>query len=201
MAHGSGRPAASGETTPAQRELAHTLLSGVGRVEWVEGEHLIDAVTAVSGSGAAYLYAFVEALEAAGADEHLSKPISAERLHALEAEVLALVAGVVLARRLTGPIRQLQAGAERLGQGDLTQRITRSYDGTFGQVKDDANATSEKLAAIIDDVGRVFGALSAGDLSQRIQRQPRLVVCLRDEIVHLRLMRQHQQRNLIAARS
>jgi two-component system, NtrC family, sensor kinase len=37
--------------------------------------------------------------------------------------VLALLAGVVLARRLTGPIRALQAGAERLGQGDLAQRI------------------------------------------------------------------------------
>lgn len=37
--------------------------------------------------------------------------------------VLASVAGVVLARRLTGPIRALQAGAERLGEGDLSQRI------------------------------------------------------------------------------
>ncbi|WP_291296839.1 ATP-binding protein [Elioraea sp.] len=37
--------------------------------------------------------------------------------------VLALGAGVFLARRLTGPIRALQAGAERVGQGDLTQRI------------------------------------------------------------------------------
>ena len=36
---------------------------------------------------------------------------------------LALLAGLVLARRLTGPIRALQAGAERLGEGDLSQRI------------------------------------------------------------------------------
>jgi methyl-accepting chemotaxis protein len=33
-----------------------------------------------------------------------------------------------------------------LSAGDLSQRITRDYAGTFGQVKDDANATSEKLA-------------------------------------------------------
>jgi methyl-accepting chemotaxis protein len=58
-----------------------------------------------------------------------------------------------------------------LSAGDLTQRITNPYDGTFGQVKDDANATSEKLSAIIDDVGRVFGALANGDLSQRITRE------------------------------
>ncbi len=37
--------------------------------------------------------------------------------------VLALGAGVVLAGRLTGPIRALQTGAERLGEGDLGQRI------------------------------------------------------------------------------
>jgi methyl-accepting chemotaxis protein len=57
-----------------------------------------------------------------------------------------------------------------LAVGDLSQRITADYAGVFGQVKDDANATSEKLAAIIADVGRVFGALANGDLSQRITR-------------------------------
>ena len=46
--------------------------------------------------------------------------------------VLALLAGVVLARRLTGPIRALQAGAERLGQGDLTQRIEVSAGDEIG---------------------------------------------------------------------
>ncbi len=57
-----------------------------------------------------------------------------------------------------------------LSAGDLSQRISRDYDGVFGQVKDDANATSEKLAAIIEDVGRVFSALASGDLTQRITR-------------------------------
>ena len=58
-----------------------------------------------------------------------------------------------------------------LSAGDLTQRITKDYAGTFGKVKDDANATTDKLAAIIEDVGRVFGGLAAGDLSQRITRE------------------------------
>lgn len=57
-----------------------------------------------------------------------------------------------------------------LASGDLTQRVTRDYNGTFGQVKDDANATSEKLAAIIEDVGRVFSGMAEGDLTQRITR-------------------------------
>jgi len=58
-----------------------------------------------------------------------------------------------------------------LAEGDLTQRITRDYNGTFDQVKRDANATSEKLAAIIADVGRVFSGIAAGDLTQRITRE------------------------------
>jgi methyl-accepting chemotaxis protein len=57
-----------------------------------------------------------------------------------------------------------------LAAGDLTQRITHDYAGTFGQVKSDANATSEKLASIIEDVGRVFSGMAEGDLTQRITR-------------------------------
>jgi len=39
-----------------------------------------------------------------------------------------------------------------LAQGDLTQRITREYQGTFGQLKEDCNATSERLSQVITEV-------------------------------------------------
>jgi len=55
------------DVTPAQRELADTLLRSVGAVEWVADEPLIDAVTAVSGSGPAYVFLLAETLAAAGA--------------------------------------------------------------------------------------------------------------------------------------
>lgn len=58
---------ASEQTSPAQRETAHFLLGGVGAVEWVSDEGLIDAVTAISGSGPAYVFHLVEALAEAGA--------------------------------------------------------------------------------------------------------------------------------------
>jgi pyrroline-5-carboxylate reductase len=51
----------------AGRALAQRLLSAVGEVAWVEREDLLDAVTAVSGSGPAYVFLLAEALAAAGA--------------------------------------------------------------------------------------------------------------------------------------
>jgi pyrroline-5-carboxylate reductase len=53
--------------TPAQRALADRLLSATGAVEWTDDETLMDAVTAVSGSGPAYVFLLAEALAEAGA--------------------------------------------------------------------------------------------------------------------------------------
>lgn len=52
--------------TAAQRALAERLLAAVGEVGWVEDEKLIDAVTAVSGSGPAYVFLLIECLAQAG---------------------------------------------------------------------------------------------------------------------------------------
>jgi pyrroline-5-carboxylate reductase len=51
----------------AQRDLAHRLLCAIGAVEWIADEALMDAVTAVSGSGPAYVFLLAEALAQAGA--------------------------------------------------------------------------------------------------------------------------------------
>jgi pyrroline-5-carboxylate reductase len=53
-------------TTAVQRKLAATLLAAIGELVWLEGEELMNAVTAVSGSGPAYVLLLVEALTAAG---------------------------------------------------------------------------------------------------------------------------------------
>jgi pyrroline-5-carboxylate reductase len=56
--------------TPVQRQSADALLKAIGKVEWVDQEALIDAITAVSGSGPAYVFYLTECLakaaEAAG---------------------------------------------------------------------------------------------------------------------------------------
>jgi pyrroline-5-carboxylate reductase len=55
------------QVTQRQRELVHALLAATGMVEWVDDEALMDAVTAVSGSGPAYVFLLAESLSAAGA--------------------------------------------------------------------------------------------------------------------------------------
>ena len=52
--------------TAAQRALAHKLLAATGAVEWINDEELMDAVTAVSGSGPAYVFLLAETLAHAG---------------------------------------------------------------------------------------------------------------------------------------
>ena len=57
---------ANAHVTPAQRETCDELLSAVGEVAWVDDEALMDAVTAVSGSGPAYVFHLAECLAEAG---------------------------------------------------------------------------------------------------------------------------------------
>ncbi len=63
----------------AQRDLAHRLLAATGSVERIADEALMDAVTAVSGSGPAYVFLLAEALAQAGAAAGLPAPL-AEKL-------------------------------------------------------------------------------------------------------------------------
>jgi pyrroline-5-carboxylate reductase len=70
---------ASPETSARQRAMAAALLAANGRVEWVASEDLIDAVTAVSGSGPAYVFHLVECLAQAGVAAGLEAEV-AQRL-------------------------------------------------------------------------------------------------------------------------
>ncbi|WP_396652154.1 methyl-accepting chemotaxis protein [Methylobacter tundripaludum] len=69
---------------------------------------------------------------------------------------------------------------EALSRGDLTEKITNDYSGTFGQLKDDSNITVEKLKEIVNSIKEVTNNISTGakeiasgnnDLSHRTEEQ------------------------------
>ncbi len=66
----------------AQRELAESILRAVGLTLWLDDEDLMDAVTALSGSGPAYFFLLMEAMAAAG--EELGLDADAARLLTLQ---------------------------------------------------------------------------------------------------------------------
>jgi pyrroline-5-carboxylate reductase len=76
VGRGATGAAASAEVGAKQKAAAHALLSAVGLVEWLDSEDLIDAVTAVSGSGPAYVFHLVECVAQAGAAAGLPEDVS-----------------------------------------------------------------------------------------------------------------------------
>lgn len=79
VARGVTVAVASPEVFPYHRAIVHNMLNALGTAEWLEDESLIDAVTAVSGSGPAYLFYLTECLSRAA--QAAGMPIDlAERL-------------------------------------------------------------------------------------------------------------------------
>ncbi len=108
------------KVTAAQRETAHLLLGGVGAVEWVGSENQIDAVTAVSGSGPAYVFYLVEALAQAGAELGLPPDLALRLARATvegSGELLHRspeIAAEVLRKNVTSPGGTTQAALDVL---------------------------------------------------------------------------------------
>ena len=111
---------ANDKTSEQQKTYASQIMNAVGTSVWVESESAMDAVTAVSGSGPAYFFLFLEAMQEAAADLGLSKEV-AEQLSlqtALGAAELALQSDADVAelrRQVTSP-------------GGTTERALREFE-------------------------------------------------------------------------
>ncbi len=114
------------------RDSAEKILRAVGRTLWVDEEALMDVVTAVSGSGPAYVFYFIEALQNAGTTLGLSAETA--RLLAIET--------------FLGASRLAEASEESVGR--LRERVT-SKGGTTAAALD-AFAAAGLAAAIAKGV-------------------------------------------------
>ena len=119
---------ANARVDSAGRQLAERLLGTAGQTVWLDDEDLMDAVTAVSGSGPAYVFLLAEAMIAAARSEGL--PADTARTLALQTILGAarmLTEGdeepVELRRRVTSPDGTTQAAIESLETGGLSTLV------------------------------------------------------------------------------
>jgi len=121
----------------ADRELAATLLASVGQVVWVADDAALDGVTALSGSGPAYVFLFLEALVAGGLKVGLTEA---------QAKQLALgtLAGATkLAAESAEPLAVLRERVTSKG-GTTAAALAAFGDAGFGGIVEDAMAAAAR---------------------------------------------------------
>ena len=133
---------AAKDVSAAQRSVADALLRATGSVEWVDDENLMDAVTAVSGSGPAYVFLLAEELARAGVEAGLPAALatklaretvagSGELLHRSDAP------SATLRQNVTSPGGTTAAALEVLmGQDGLQQLMIRAIAAATKRSKD-----------------------------------------------------------------
>ncbi|MBQ0934441.1 pyrroline-5-carboxylate reductase [Ideonella paludis] len=123
---------ASAAVTAAERDAAQALLATTGKTLWVEREELLDAVTALSGSGPAYVFYLLEAMTEAG----VAQGLSAEQAYALAQQTV--VGAGALAQQSSEPAAVLR------------QRVTSKGGTTHAAITalDDAGVKASFVAAL-----------------------------------------------------
>ena len=134
---------ANADINADDRVLAETICKAVGQSVWITDEKLMDAVTAVSGSGPAYVFAFLEAMQSAG-----------EKL-GLDTETARKLAYATL----EGATQLAQNSSESASV--LRERVTSKGGTTAAALEvlnqDGWHAILEKAIAAADQRGKVMG--------------------------------------------
>jgi pyrroline-5-carboxylate reductase len=140
---------ASPEVSDAGRNQAETILRAVGLTRWVEDEAKIDAVTALSGSGPAYFFLFMEALEEAGIALGLDGETA--RLLTIQTALGAAKMAVEsddppgrLRERVTSPGGTTERALEQLLKADLHALVKRAARAAHDRAVDISRDLSEQ---------------------------------------------------------
>lgn len=142
VGQGAAGLAAEDKADDRQRAIATTLLEAVGLAEWLD-EGLIDAVTAVSGSGPAYVFYLVECLAAAGTRAGLPADVAARLARATVEGAGALLAADP--DRTPGAMRE--AVTSPGGTTAAALEVLRAEEGGLAQLLADAVKAARQRAA------------------------------------------------------
>jgi pyrroline-5-carboxylate reductase len=140
-----------------QRRICEFLMSAVGNAAWVEDEGLMDAVTAVSGSGPAYAFLLAESMAEAGVAAGLPKALAVQLARATVAGAGAMLAESpeatdVLLRNVTSP-------------GGTTEAALAVLDGPEG-----LRSLMHRAIATAAARSRALAAHGSGSATSRIEQ-------------------------------
>jgi len=129
------------------RSLAAAVLEAAGDLVWVDDEAMLDAVTGVSGSGPAYVFYFLEALEAAAVELGFGRPEARRLAYATFAGAVALAQA--------SPEAPGQLRAQVTSKGGTTERAIGALDADAVQAKIVAavKAAAERARELGDQSG------------------------------------------------
>jgi len=132
---------ASARVNETQRQYAQTILEAVGIVHWVPSEGALDAITALSGSGPAYFFLFMESMIEAGTELGLDRDTATAMAQhtALGAARMAIESDADLAelrRRVTSPGGTTEAAVASFERDGLHQIIGRAMQAAATRAAD-----------------------------------------------------------------
>ena len=132
-----------------QRNIAESILRAVGIVIWVDNEPMMDAATALSGSGPAYMFLFIEALQAAGRELGFSEDTA--YLLALQtafgAAKMALESAedaTMLRQRVTSPGGTTERAIKTLQEGGFKELVSKALHAATERSRELANEFGNK---------------------------------------------------------
>jgi pyrroline-5-carboxylate reductase len=140
--------AATAQVGEAQRRLAESILRTAGEVVWFDDEARLDAVTAVSASGPAYVFYFIEALARAGTELGLS----AEQARALA--VQTFVGAAHLAADSTEPLQSLRERVTSKGGTTAAALAWLDANAVEARIVEAVHAAHRRAAELGDEFGR-----------------------------------------------
>lgn len=124
---------ANEHTTESQKNTAEAMMRSVGTAIWLETEDLMDTVTALSGSGPAYFFYFMEAMEKAATEMGLSNEQA--RLLTIETALGAAKMALLsssdpqeLRRQVTSPGGTTEQALNTFQQGKLEELVQQAMD-------------------------------------------------------------------------